>query len=170
MAIITAAEAGSASIPIFLDVVGFSEGTSTIADTQNDGYDVIVTGVDGPEIFTDYSNHPFANGRPAKVIRTGPPQLLSTASGRYQLLYRYWPVYKQQLGLPDFSPLSQDKVAIQQMRERGALAHIETGDIAGAIELCSGIWASMPGNSYGQGGKSLDALLQKWEELQHATS
>lgn len=170
MAVITAAEAGNANIPIMLDLIAYSEGTSTIADTHNDGYDVIVTGVDGPEIFTDYSNHPFANGRPAKVIRTGPPQLLSTASGRYQLLYRYWPVYKQQLGLPDFSPLSQDKVAIQQIRERGALSHVETGDIEGAIELCSNIWASMPGNNYGQGGRSMSALLQKWETLQSAAS
>jgi len=37
----------------FLDVVATSEGTCTSPATKNNGYDVIVTGVDGkPEVFT----------------------------------------------------------------------------------------------------------------------
>ena len=52
----------------FLDTLAFSEGTSNHPLTVNDGYDVIVTGVDGPEVFTDYSAHPFANGRKPKQI------------------------------------------------------------------------------------------------------
>jgi muramidase (phage lysozyme) len=146
----------------FLSLVAYSEGTSTHPLTRNDGYDVIVTGVDGPEIFFDYSDHPFAM-RAAKLIRHH-PMLLSRAAGRYQLLYRYWLLYKQVLHLPDFSPASQDAVAIRQITERGAHLDIEKGDIEQAIHLCSNIWASFPGNNYGQGGKSMADLVDVYKE------
>lgn len=153
----------SPALAKYLDLIAFSEGTSTSSLTQNKGYDVIVTGVDGPEIFTDYTDHPFANGRPPKVIRTNPP-LSSTASGRYQLLYRWWRPYKAQLNLPDFSPASQDAVALQQMNEKHAVDMVLAGNIEGAIAACSMIWASFPGNSYCQGGHSMDVLLAKYSE------
>jgi muramidase (phage lysozyme) len=169
MATITSIASGSPNIPKFLDMLGFSEGTISDPLTVHDGYDVIVTGVDGPEVFTDFSDHPFAN-RPAKLIRK--PSLYSTAAGRYQLLDRYWIPYKQQLSLPDFSPLSQDRVAIQQIREHhdslgNALQHIIAGQIEAAIQLCSGTWASLPGNSYGQGSKSLEELLDYFNGLEN---
>ena len=152
----------SPALAKFLDLIAFSEGTSTSKLTQDRGYDVIVTGIDGPEIFSDYSEHPFAS-RPPKTIRAV-PLLQSTAAGRYQLLHRYWKVYKVQLGLPDYSPESQDSVALQQMKERHAVDMVLTGDIEGAIKACSNIWASFPGNSYGQGGHSMDELLEKYSE------
>lgn len=152
----------SPALAKYLNLIAFSEGTSTSSLTQNKGYDVIVTGVDGPEIFTDYSDHPFAD-RPAKVIRTS-PLLQSTAAGRYQLLYRYWKVYKVQLGLADYGPVSQDAVALQQMKEKHAIEMVLAGNIEGAIQACSNIWASFPGNSYGQGGHSMDVLLAKYSE------
>lgn len=150
----------SPALQKFLDLVAFSEGTSTHPLTVNNGYDVIVTGADGPEVFSDYAEHPFANRRP-KLIRAG---LYSTASGRYQLLYRWWTAYKPMLGLPDFSPPSQDAVALQQMKERGALSLILAGNIQGAIQACSNIWASLPGNAYGQGGKTMGALLDHYNK------
>lgn len=179
MAVISAAQAGSKNVVAFLDLIGFSEGTSTEDITKNQGYDVIVTGEDHlgsqihEEVFTDYSNHPFASGRPPQILREK-PLLESTASGRYQLLARYWPVYKTQLHLSDFSPLSQDLVAIQQIREHRdanhitALTHLINGDIQSAINLCSGTWASLPGNDYGQGGKSMGVLVAKWNEFLEA--
>lgn len=142
----------------FLDLIAWSEGTSTSSLTQHDGYDVIVSGPDGPEVFTDFSQHPFTHRIP-KVVRPG---LASTASGRYQILFRFWEIYSERLSLPDFSPASQDAVAIQQIRERRAIALIESGDIAGAIRKCGNIWASLPCNGYGQGGHTLEALLEHW--------
>ena len=53
--------------------------------------------------------------------------------------------YRKQLGLKDFSPKSQDAVALQQIKERGALPMIDRGDIRQAIDRCSNIWASLPG-------------------------
>ena len=60
--------------------------------------------------------------------------------------------YRKQLGLKDFSPKSQDAVALQQIKERGALPMIDRGDIRQAIDRCSVIWASLPGAGYGQFG------------------
>jgi len=147
----------------FLALIAWSEGTATSPITANDGYDVIVSGLGGPEVFTDYADHPFANRTP-KLVRAEPP-LYSTASGRYQLLYRYWHVYKAQLHLSDFSPASQDAVALQQMKERGAVDMVSVGNIANAIHACSNIWASFPGNDYGQNAHPLEKLLARWEAI-----
>ena len=84
--------------------------------TRNHGYDVIV----GGELFTDYSDHP-------RKLVTLNPKLKSTGAGRYQLLSRWWDAYRKQLGLKDFSPKSQDAVALQQIKERGALHMIDRG-------------------------------------------
>lgn len=143
------------NIAAFLDMLAVSEGTANHPLTKNRGYDVIVTGLDGkPEIFTDYSDHPFAHGRPAKVFNRRGEK--STASGRYQQLYLFWPHYRKQLALPDFSPLSQDRLAIQLIRERGALDDIRAGRIERAISRCRNIWASLPGAGYGQREHSLE--------------
>ncbi|WP_445513390.1 hypothetical protein, partial [Streptococcus pneumoniae] len=64
MAKITANEAGGSNVLAFLDMLAWSEGTSTSPATKEQGYDVIVTGADRKsEIFNDYSVHPFAHGR-----------------------------------------------------------------------------------------------------------
>ena len=78
------------------------------------------------------------------------PKLKSTGAGRYQLLFRWWDAYRKQLGLKDFSPKSQDAVALQQIKERGALPMIDRGDIRQAIDRCSNIWKLLPGAGYGQ--------------------
>ena len=102
--------------------------------TRNHGYDVIV----GGELFTDYSTT-LAN------FVTLNSKLKSTGAGRYQLLSRWWDAYRKQLGLKDFSPKSQDAVALQQIKERGASPMIDRGDIRQAIDRCSNIWASSAG-------------------------
>ena len=76
--------------------------------TRNHGYDVIV----GRELFTDYSIT-LAN-------LSAKPKLKSTGAGRYRLLSRWWDACRKQLGLKGFSK-SQDAVALQQIKERGAL-------------------------------------------------
>lgn len=133
----------------FLDMLAVSEGTGTSPATQDNGYDVIVTGVDGaPDIFTDYGDHPFNRGRPSKVINSR--GLTSNASGRYQFMLHDWAHYRDQLNLADFGPDSQDLWAIQLIRERGALPLIDAGNFALAVARCSNLWASLPGAGYGQ--------------------
>lgn len=146
------------------DTVAFAEGTSTSPATKNNGYDVIVTGIDGrPETFTDYSTHPFANGRPSKIINSR--GLTSNASGRYQFMLRDWRYYQNLLRLPDFGPASQDAWAIQLIRERRALPLIDAGDIRAALAAISNLWASLPGNSYGQPQRKLDLLVAKYQSF-----
>ena len=70
---------------------------------------------------------------PRKLVTLN-PKLKSTGAGRYQLLSRWWDAYRKQLGLKDFSPKSQDAVALQQIKERGALPMIDRGDIRQAID------------------------------------
>ena len=90
----------------FLDMLAWSgELITDVRKPRNHGYDVIV----GGELFTDYSDHP-------RKLVTLNPKLKSTGAGRYQLLSRWWDAYRKQLGLKDFSPKSQDAVALQQLR------------------------------------------------------
>lgn len=162
MAQIDPAAAGGQNVLAFLDMLSVSEGTSTSTATQNDGYDVIVTGVNGPETFADYSAHPFANGRPPVVVNSR--GLASTASGRYQFLVRDWAHYRNLLGLHDFGPVSQDRWAIQLIRERGALANIIAGRFAVAVSNVSNLWASLPGAGYGQPEHQLDTLAAAYQQ------
>lgn len=141
----------------FLDMLAVSEGTSTSRYTKCDGYDVIVIGVDGVhELITDFSTHPFANGRPSKVFNSRGET--SSASGRYQFMKKDWAHYRDQLGLPDFGPESQDKWALQLIRERSALEAIDSGNFETAVFRCKNIWASLPGAGYGQHENSMSKL------------
>lgn len=142
----------------FLDMIGFAEGTITSPATRFHGYDVIVTGIDGkPEVFTDFSRHPFEGGRPSKQINSR--GLTSNAAGKYQHMLRDWPHYRALLNLTDFSPLSQDLWAIQLIRERSALPLIDGGRFLEAVYRCSNLWASLPGATYGQPTSKPDALI-----------
>ena len=58
--------------------------------------------------------------------------LKSTGAGRYQLLSRWWDAYRKRRP-EDFSPKSQGTLALQQIKERGALPMIDRGDIVKAI-------------------------------------
>lgn len=140
----------------FLDTIAFSElGEKMTNDPRTDeGYKVIVGSLPGSLILLeDYEDHP---NRLVKINN----RLSSTAAGRYQILYRFWEHYKMQLNLPDFSPESQDRYAIQQFKERRALDDIEAGRVEQAIVKCSNIWASFPGAGYGQYEHDMDKLLR----------
>lgn len=142
----------------FLGMLSFSEGTVTSRFTRDDGYDVIVGGLDSPNTFTSYADHPGV------MVTVNSMGLKSSAAGRYQLLQRWWAPYKNLLALKDFSPFSQDMVAIQQIRERGALPDIMVGNIATAIDKVSNIWASLPGAGYGQREHRLQDLLAQYQQ------
>ena len=160
----------------FLDLIAASEGTSTSTITKNNGYDVIVTGVDGQNRFDDYSCHPFAHGRTPILVRAARPAawpadaiavpaLHSTASGRYQFELGTWTSLAHTFGFDIFSPANQDMAAVELLDECHASPLIENGDVELAIHACSTTWASFPGNAYGQGGRSMEWLLAKYNSL-----
>ena len=114
----------------FLDMLAWSEGTDNGRQkTRNHGYDVIV----GGELFTDYSDHP-------RKLVTLNPKLKSTGAGRYQLLFLLVDALPQAAWPERLLSESQDAVALQQIKERGALPMIDRGDIRQAIDRCSNIW------------------------------
>lgn len=138
------------NVVAFLDMLAWSEGTDNGKQpTKNRGYDVIV----GGQLFNGYADHP-------RVLVPLPKLgIRSTAAGRYQLLSRYYDAYKKRLGLEDFSPLSQDLIALQQIRERRALPLVQAGKIEEAIKAVRKTWASLPGAGYGQHEHKLADLL-----------
>ena len=133
------------NLAAFLDMIAASEGTAGKGDN---GYNVIV----GGELFEGYADHP------RKSVWLSKFGIKSTAAGRYQLLMRYYDAYKKQLNLPDFSPESQDAIALQQIRERGAIADIIAGNFDVAVKKVSNIWASLPGAGYGQYENKIEKL------------
>lgn len=154
------------SLRAFLDMLKVSEGTYSHPLTKCGGYDVIVTGIDGPEVFTDFSTHPFCVHPPREPKVINASGLRSSAAGAYQLMARYWPTYMLQLRLKDFGPEAQDSVAIQQIKERHALDDILTGHFQIAVAKVSNIWASLPGANYpGQRMNRMDALEETYERF-----
>lgn len=138
----------------FLDMLAVSELGQKLLIASDNGYNVLVGSAPAmPRLFSSYADHP------RQLIDLPRLGIKSTAAGRYQLLARYFDAYRKQLGLKDFSPASQDAIALQQIRERGALADIEAGNFAAAVAKCKNIWASLPGAGYGQNENSL-AYLQ----------
>jgi len=143
MAVIKEEIAGGKNVIAFLDMIAYSE-LKGLIEISDRGYNVIVgSTLKKPILFSSYADHP------RKLIQIN-ANLKSTAAGRYQLLSRYFDVYRKRLNLNDFSPLSQDLIAIQQIKERKAIPLIKAGKFEVAVTACSNIWASLPGNNYGQ--------------------
>lgn len=74
----------------------------------------------------------------------------STAAGRYQFLYRTWIGIKNKLGLPDFSPASQDIAALELISQRGQLNKLINGDFEGMMRGLGCAWAALPYATCGQ--------------------
>ena len=147
----------SKNLSAFLDMVAESEIGIPLLSVSDDGYNVVVGSTPAhPNLFPRYTEHPH------ELVHLS-ASLASSAAGRYQLLGKYYDAYKVSLHLPDFSPESQDKIAIQQIRECHALPDIEAGRISLAIEKCSHIWASLPGAGYGQHENKLTSLLAAYQ-------
>ncbi|WP_313064668.1 glycoside hydrolase family 24 protein [Achromobacter animicus] len=152
MARLSEKEAGGRNVLAFLDMLAVSEGTDDGRQPTNDsGYDVLVGGM----LFTGYAEHP-------NVLVRLSPTLASTAAGRYQILYRYWRHYRALLTLPDFGPESQDRYAIQQLKEQRAISDIQAGRFDQAVAKVRNLWASLPGAGYGQHEQKIERLREAY--------
>jgi muramidase (phage lysozyme) len=127
------------NLKAFLDMIAHSEIGEKLLASSDNGYNVIVGGAK----FFGYADHP------RKVVEVR-PGLKSSAAGRYQILARYFDAYRDLLKLPDFGPESQDKIAVQMIRECRALDDIESGRFDEAVFKCRSRWASLPGANYQQ--------------------
>ena len=134
------------NLKAFLLMVQYSEGTA-----GGNAYRTLY----GGGLFTDFSKHP--NNRITKYGIT------STAAGAYQILFKTWDEIAKRLKLPDFSPVNQDKAAIELIKRRKALEDVMAGRFSIAIGKCRKEWASLPGAGYGQNENSLKSLLAVYQ-------
>jgi muramidase (phage lysozyme) len=128
------AEQAEANIKNYLDGLGNAEGAN---------YDTIV----GGKKFTDYSKHPGVVGITTKE---GP----STAAGKYQITKTTYDYYAPKLGIKDFSPESQDKIARAILKDKNAENDIIKGDFDAAHSKLGSTWASLPTSKYSQPKKT----------------
>lgn len=138
---ITISDPGGKNVEAFLDMLALSELGPAVIAGSDDGYNVLVGST--PErvlTFASYLDHP-------NVLNAA---LDSTAAGRYQELHANWLAYGARLQLPDFGPISQDRIAVQQLREAGAYDALLKGLWALALARSAHLWASLPGNDYRQ--------------------
>lgn len=117
----------------------------TIAGSEAPGYNYIY----GGKTFNDFTDHP----RQYVPITSGPNVGQKTsAAGRYQFLGSSWDEAQKALGLPDFSPDSQDAAAIwaaeraYKSKTGGELLDaLRTGKVDNVGQALSGYWTSLPG-------------------------
>jgi muramidase (phage lysozyme) len=67
-----------------------------------------------------------------------------SASGRYQIRKDTYNEVSKKLGLTDFSPKTQDLMAVYLITKRKAMDHIKRGDIDAALPEFSKEWAALP--------------------------
>jgi muramidase (phage lysozyme) len=86
-----------------------------------------------PWRFSDYSTHP------------GPGKGgVTTAAGMYQINVDTWADHGGKMGLMDFSPKTQDLIAVEILRSIGVIDKIKAGDVAGAMPRSAIKWAALP--------------------------
>jgi muramidase (phage lysozyme) len=123
------------NIRVMLDLIARAEG--------NTDYNTLV----GGGKFKDFSSHPNKTVYLKSLNKVIP----SDAAGRYQIMGANWGPYSRRLGLKDFSPESQDKIAIQMIADRGALDSVLKGDYVNGIKKLKSQWASLPATEVKQG-------------------
>lgn len=137
------------NVSAFLHTIRVAEGTA-----GPNGYTTLVGGGQ----FSSFADHP----RVMVTITSRGQEIRSSAAGAYQILRKTWDEVRAKLGLPDFSPGSQDRAAVELIRRRGALADVRAGRFADAIDKCKKEWASLPGAGYGQPEKTVAALFSAY--------
>jgi muramidase (phage lysozyme) len=126
------------NVRALLHVIRVCEGTADEA-----GYRRLV----GGGAIASFADHPrtvirgsFGNGLP----------YVSSAAGAYQFIADTWDEAVAALGLPDFSPESQDLAAVWLIWLCGALDDAIAGRVEAAVRRINRRWASLPGAPYGQ--------------------
>lgn len=130
----------------------------TIADCEGGDYDLMYGAVKGKKNekwrIKDYSTHPGA-GAGGK----------NTAAGRYQITKANWTENGiEKMGLTDFSPHTQDLIAVEGLRQAKAIEAVLDGDLNNAISKAAKTWNSMPLGK-GAGNRVAGQHYVKYEEV-----
>jgi muramidase (phage lysozyme) len=115
------------NVRAFLDTIAWAEGGDYHARF---GYGW----AKGDWSFKDESTHP-GPGSDGKT----------TAAGRYQITKKNWQENGlKKMGLSDFSPKTQDLIAIEGFRQAHSIDAIVNGDMVTAIKKSASIWNALP--------------------------
>lgn len=125
----------------------------------------------GGSLFSNLSDHPVITGEKVGVplpdvwCRAAGfgPGCVTTAAGAPQFTVGTWRTVREARPmwgprLPDFSPDSQLEGARRLLIMDGALPYVQRGDFETAVRRASRRWASLPGSTAGQGGRSMPWL------------
>ncbi|GAB3369933.1 paar repeat-containing protein [Massilia agri] len=108
-----------------------------IAEAEGGGYDFKYGALRGRRNdrwrFSDTSTHPGA-GIDGKT----------TAAGMYQITRPTWEHHGGKLGLDDFSPRTQDLIAVEILRSLRVVERIKAGEIASVMPTVARTWAALP--------------------------
>lgn len=124
--------------------------------------------------FSDLSNHPVLTGELKGVPLSRETCLaagiasgvcVSTAAGGLQFTVPTWRDFGYGL---TFSPEDQREAGRRILDHDGVTPKILAGDITGAIALASKRWASLPGSTARQGGRTLAFVMQHFNDAQAA--
>jgi muramidase (phage lysozyme) len=110
--------------------------------------------------FNDFSTHPLIK----QCAPINGNRICSTAAGAYQMLDKSWWDLQPKLKLADFSPVSQDRMAVEYIRRNNAIKDVESGNFDKAACKVGKIWASFPCNSYNQNSKSMRELSKYYQQ------
>jgi muramidase (phage lysozyme) len=141
----------------FLDAIAACEGTAT-----DDGYRALFgyRPGNGKTFDNGYARHPNVR---TSFEQTDGSVNFSTAAGRYQIIYPTYVRLSKLLGTVDFSPQTQDAMACQLIKEDGATADVEAGNLQAAVDKCSGTWASLPASHYPQPKRTYQFALAAFQ-------
>lgn len=135
----------------FLYAIKMSEVGAALTSETDNGYNVLVGATPAnPLTFSDYSTHP-------NIYNSA---LNSTAAGAYQINHPTWLTLVNQTGLSDFSPATQDAMALQLIANKGALADIDAGNLNAAMVKLQPVWRSLPGAVGGVSGQRNNSASQ----------
>lgn len=147
----------------FLAMIRTAEGTA-----DADGYRALFGHTKRrPRLFESFEDHPR---QAAQFTDKAGRRLWTSAAGAYQFMAASqipgggwtkvdtWTETKRRIGLPDFSPESQDAAALELIRQAGALGDVRAGRFQAAVHKVRGRWASLPGAGYDQHEQSLNTI------------
>lgn len=89
----------------------------------------------------------------------------SSAAGAYQITVATYDEFKKKLGLKDFSPDAQDKIATAIIKTEHALDLVNEGKIEDAIKKLNRRWTSLPGGN--QSRIKIEEALKKFDEYKN---
>ncbi len=177
-------------VAALLNTIATTEGTK--GQNGIDGYNVVVYGTvkDAPSdpglVGKSNVKVPDLNYYHDIFVHVG-PGLDADVSGRYQFQIETYHSLAKEIGLPEvktpapdykgrttspvFTPEAQDLAAVRLLEKTGAIAALNRGDVAGAIEAAGTQWASLPtaggggiGDSTGQGHYSLTQATNIYQQ------